>query len=351
MHKIVIHAPGGYGQLKWEEHPDPTPGPGEVLVETTASGVNYADCCVRFGVYSSAKKYVGWPITPGFEFAGVVRQLGDGVSSHSIGQRVLGLMRFGAYATQVVVPAGQVFAVPRGWTLPQAGGFSAVFLTAYHALFQCVSLRPGMTILIHSAAGGVGSAMVQLARLAHCRTIGIVGSSHKVEYARSLGCDVVVDKSRESLWRAVEAAAPGGVDVACDAIGPATLWESYRHLRATGRLITYGFSSMLPNRGGRLDYLRGLWGMLRMPRFNPLSMVNDNKGVIAFNLSFLFDQRELLQEAMTELLQWAEAGRVQPLPLTVYPLAEAGKAHAALESGQTTGKLVLENPTLLESRL
>jgi synaptic vesicle membrane protein VAT-1 len=341
MHKIVIHRPGGYEQLKYEEHPDPTPGKGEVLIETSSIGVNYADCCVRFGVYESAKKYVGWPIIPGFELAGTIKQLGPDVTDFSVGQQVFALVRFGAYATRVVAPTAQVFPLPRGFSLREAGGFATVFLTAYHALYQCVRLRPGMTVLIHSAAGGVGSALAQLVRLAGCRTIGIVGSSHKIDYAKALGCDVVIDKSRENLWRALETAAPEGVDIACDAIGPATLRESYRHLRPTGRLITYGFGSMLPNQGGRLSYLRALWGLWKMPRFNPLTMVGENKGVIGFNLSFLFDRHDLLGEAMTELLRWADEGKIHPLPTTNYPLADAAKAHQALDSGKTTGKLVL----------
>jgi NADPH:quinone reductase-like Zn-dependent oxidoreductase len=341
MHKIVIHRPGGYEQLKYEEHPDPAPGPGEVLIETTSIGVNYADCCVRFGVYASAKKYVGWPITPGFELAGTVKELGSGVTNLSVGQQIFALVRFGAYATQVVAPAKQVFPLPRGFSVEHAGGFATVFLTAYHALYQCVRLRPGMTVLIHSAAGGVGSALVQLAKLADCRTIGVVGSSHKVEYVKSHGCDVAIDKSREDLWRAVERAAPDGIDVACDAVGPATLKESYRHLCPTGRLITYGFSSMLPNTGGRFSCLRGLWGFLKLPRFNPLDLVGENKGVIGFNLSFLFDRQDLLAEAMKDLLHWADEVKIRPLPVTTYPLADVAQAHQALESGQTTGKLVL----------
>jgi len=341
MHKIVIHRPGGYEQLKYEEHADPTPGEGEVLIETSSIGVNYADCCVRFGVYESAKKYVGWPITPGFELAGTIKQLGAGVSHLHIGQQVFALVRFGAYATHVVAPADQVFPLPRDITLEQAGGFPTVFITAYHALHQCVRLRAGMTVLIHSAAGGVGTALVQLAKIADCKTIGVVGSSHKVDYVKALGCDVVIDKSREDVWRALEQAAPDGIDIACDAVGPETLRESYRHLRPTGRLITYGFSSMLPHQGGRFSYLKGLWGLIKIPRFNPLQMVSENKGVIAFNLSFLFDRHDLLGEAMTDLLRWADEGKIRPLPVTTYPLAEVAKAHQALESGQTTGKLVL----------
>jgi len=341
MRKVVIHRPGGYDRLQLEEHPDPTPGANEVLVETTAIGVNYADCCVRFGVYESAKKYVGWPITPGFEFAGTVKQIGEGVANVHVGQQVLSLVRFGAYATHVVAPAQQVYPIPPGFTIEQAAAFPTVFLTAYHALYQCVRLRQGMTVLVHSAAGGVGSSMVQVARIAGCRVIGVVGSSHKVEYVESLGCDVVIDKSRENLWRAVEAAAPHGCDIVCDANGPATLAESYRHLCPTGRLICYGFHTMLPQRGGRLDYLKAAWGWLRLPRFSPLNLAGENKGIVGFNLSFLFDRQDLLAEGMSDLLRWAEEGRIRPPKVARFPLTDVSKAHQALESGQTTGKLVL----------
>src|SRR3954469_304717 len=120
MQKIVIHSPGSYDKLKLEEHPDPAPGASEVLVETASIGVNYADCCVRFGVYASAKEYVGWPITPGFEVAGTVTKLGAGITGVAIGQPVLALVLFGGYATHVVAPAGQVFPLPSGFSLQEA---------------------------------------------------------------------------------------------------------------------------------------------------------------------------------------------------------------------------------------
>lgn len=347
MRKIVIHSAGGYGKLQLEEQPDPMPGEGEVVVETAAIGVNFADCCVRLGVYESAKKYVGWPITPGFEFAGTVKSFVPGPGKPPRddeivpGAHVFGLVRFGAYATHVVAPAANVYPVPSGFTLEQAGGFATVFLTAYHALFQCAQATKGQTILIHSAAGGVGSALIQLAKIAECRTIGVVGSSHKVQHAKSLGCDVVIDKSRERLWPAVERAAPQGIDIACDANGPETLAQSYRHLRPTGRLIVYGFHTMLPKTGGRLNYLQALWGLWKVPRFNPLHLVGENKGVIGFNLSFLFDRQDLLGQAMRDLLAWANTGRIQPPQVTTFGLADVAKAHQAIESGQTTGKLVL----------
>ncbi|WP_437720609.1 synaptic vesicle VAT-1 family membrane protein [Sorangium sp. So ce861] len=341
MRKIVVHEPGSHDKLRVEEHPDPSPGRGEVLVDVRAAGVNYADCVVRMGLYESAKKYVGWPITPGFEVAGTVAAVGDGVSDLAPGAPVIGVVRFGGYASRVVVPRHQVFPLPSRLTPEQAAGFPAVFMTAYYALFELVRLRPGMVLLVHSAAGGVGSALVQLGKIAGCRVVGVVGASHKVEPARRLGADAVIDKSGEPLWAAAERHAPEGYDVVLDANGVETLRQSYRHLAPAGKLVVYGFHTMLPRQGGRPNYPKLALDFVRMPRFNPLDLCNDNKSVLAFNLSYLFHKAEILREAMDRLAGWVEEGRIAAPPVATFPLERAADAHRAIESGKTVGKLVL----------
>jgi synaptic vesicle membrane protein VAT-1 len=341
VRKVVIHRPGGHGQLRVEEHPDPRPGAGEVRIEVEACGVNYADCVVRMGLYASAKQYVGWPITPGFEFAGRVAEVGAGVEDLVPGMPVLGVTRFGGYASQVVVPRAQLFLRPRAFSAAQAAGFPTVFLTAYFALFELAHPRPGARVLVHSAAGGVGGALLQLLRILGCTSVGVVGASHKVASARALGADVVIDKSREALWPAAERAAPQGYDVVLDANGVSTLAQSYRHLARPGKLVVYGFHSMLPREGGRPRWARLARDWLRTPRFNPLQLTNANASVLAFNLSYLFERRDVLAEGMARLLAWVDEGRLVAPPVTVLPLAQVAEAHRALESGQTVGKLVL----------
>ncbi len=257
--KVVIPKAGGYEQLHLEDLNQVSPGPGEVVVATEAIGVNYADCVIRMGLYASAKEYVGWPITPGFEFAGTVVSVDPGVTDLAPGARVFGVTRFGGYSTHVVVPRHQVFALPPRLTMEQAAGFPTVFLTAYYALFELAHPRPGASVLVHSAAGGVGSALLQRGRIAGCRRVGVVGGTHKVEAARELGAEVVIDKSREDLWKAAEAAAPNGYDVVLDANGPSTLKDSYEHLASPGKLVVYGFHSMLPRKGGRPSYAKLAW--------------------------------------------------------------------------------------------
>ena len=341
MRAIRIERPGGYERLQIVDLPDPVCGPGEVVVAVRAIGVNFADSVVRMGLYKSAREYVGWPIVPGFEFAGEVAEVGANVDDLPIGQRVLGLTRFGAYATHVAVPRDQLVLVPKGLSDAQAATFPTVFLTAWYALRELGNLRPGGHVLIHSAAGGVGSAALQVVRAVGGQSVGVVGATHKVELAVSLGADHVVDKSQQALWPAVEAAAPGGFDIALDSNGVETLLESYRHLRPAGRLVIYGFTTMLQRGRGRPNWLKLAFDYYRTPRFDPLRMTNANKSVMAFNLSYLFDRKDVLRGALDELLGWYEAGRLALPPVRHYPFEQVAEAARALESGNTVGKLAL----------
>jgi NADPH:quinone reductase-like Zn-dependent oxidoreductase len=341
MHKIVIHRPGGYGQLRLEQHPDLSPDANEVMIEVTAVGVNYADCVTRMGLYASAKYYVGYPITPGFEVSGRIAAIGKEVEGLQIGDTVLAVTRFNGYASQLVVPANQVFPLPPNLPVDIAAGVPAVFLTAWYAVFRMARPEAGDAVLIHSAAGGVGGALVQLCKLAGCKVVAVVGTAHKVDTASSLGADAVIDKSREALWPTAEKLSPDGYLAIFDANGVSTLRQSYEHLAPTGRLVVYGFHSMLPRGKGRPNWLALAWHFLRTPRFSPLRLTTENRSVMGFNLSFLFDKSGIFQQAMTQLLAWVADGRIRPLSTITLPFSRADEAHRALESGQSRGKIVL----------
>jgi len=343
MRKIVIERPGGHRRLEVKEFDTPVPRDDEVLVEVSAAGVNFADVFVRLGLYKSGKEYVGWPITPGFEFSGTVTKCGPGVAGFTAGTPVFGVTRFGAYASHLCVPENQIYAIPPNskFSSDQWAAFPAVFLTAYHGLFHNLVLRPDMKILVHSAAGGVGGALLQLGKIAGCRMIGVVGSSHKVDAAVLFGADDVIDKSRQDLWAKAAEICPDGFDVVFDANGPATLKKSYLHLVPSGKLVSYGFHSMLSTRRGIMNYAKLFYEYFRVPRFNPLNMTHDNKSVIAFNLSYLFHQVDLFNDALKTLCRWVEEGRIISAPLQAFPFDQVAAAHQALESGQTVGKLIL----------
>lgn len=341
MKKIVIERPGSYDQLQIKEYPVPSPKGDEVLIECCACGVNFADCCVRMGVYRSAKIFVGWPITPGFEVSGIVKEIGEGVTRFSVGDPVIAIVRFGGYTTHLTVSEKQVFPLPEALDFVQGAGFPTVFLTAAYALFELAHPRPQQTMLVHSAAGGVGSALVQLGKIADCRVIGVVGAPHKVEFLQKLGADAIIDKSTQDLWKMAEQYAPDGYDIVLDANGVETLSESYRHLNSGGKLVVYGFHTMLSKGRGKPNWLKVIWDYIRTPRFNPMNLTTDNHSILAFNLSYLFDKEKLFQEAMHQLLEWVKEGKIIPPQVTTYPLEQVAEAHRALETGQTVGKLVL----------
>lgn len=321
----------------------PRPSTGQAVVRTASIGVNFADCVVRMGLYPSALEYVGWPITPGFEFSGVIESLseGDNPRALKVGDEVFGVMRFGAYASEVAVPLNQLFPLPTGLTLLQAGVSCVAPLTAWYALGVLGAAQQGMKVLVHSAAGGVGSTMVQMAKLLGCTVVGVVGSSAKVSIVRELGADLVVDKSCQPLFETARQLAPEGFDLILDANGAQTMKKSYHALRPTGRLILYGAHTMLTRGSGRRNWLALLWGLIRTPRFDPLDMINSNKSVMAFNLSYLFDQQDALVPAMERISSWLSDGSLRVPPVQEYPLKDAATAHKVLQSGSTIGKLTL----------
>ncbi len=342
MRKILIQKPGGYDRLQLVEAETPSPGPGQVLVANDAVGVNYADCIVRMGLYSSAAHYVGWPITPGFEFSGRVAAVGQGVTQWKEGDPVLGITLFGGYSSHVLVPSHQLFARPSEMSGAWAAGFPTVHLTAWYALCELCRPRPGYKVLVHSAAGGVGSAALGICRHLGMEAVGVVGSAKKVEAARAAGATWVVCRDRSDFWDEIRRLAPRGYDIVLESTGVATMKQSYAALRPTGRLVVFGLSSMLPKAGRAVRWWKLVYHYLRMPRFNPIRMIDQNKAVGAFNLSYLVEEKELLQQAMTELMGFVQAGALREPPIQHFPLAQAGRAQALLESGTTVGKLILE---------
>ena len=339
MKKVVIHKAGSFDQLKIEEHPSPTPKAGEVKVKVHAIGINYADVIVRWGLYKSAKEFIGWPITPGFEYSGTVAEIGEGVEGFTVGQQVFGVTFFNGYSTELCVPQHQLYPLPKGMSMEEAAGFPAVYMTAYHGLFQNIVISPTDKIIVHSAAGGVGSALLQICKLKGFETIGVVGSSHKVQRAIELGASHVIDKSTQDLWAAVEQIWPKGANVIFDANGGQSLKDGWEHLDKGGKMVSYGSHTILPKESGRINWLKLIKAWIEAPRYNILNF--NTRSLVTFNLSFLFERKDLLKEAMTDLIDWAEAGQIQPVSVTTYPFTEVAQAHRHLQSGKTMGKLVL----------
>lgn len=338
--RVRIHKPGGWDRLAIEDFDCPGPGPDEVKIDVKAAGINFADVCVRQGLYSSANEFVGFPITPGFEAAGTIAAVGQNVKNFQPGDRVMAITFFGGYSSQITVKAAYVRPIPAGLDFAQAAGVPGVFLTSYYATHWLPRIHPGSTALVHSVAGGVGLSLTQMLKDLGCQVVGVVGGPHKVEMAKTYGADVVIDKSTADLWVEAEKAAPRGFDLIYDPNGISTFKQSYKHLAPCGLLFVYGFQSMLSSKG-RQNPLALLRDYLRTPRFSPFEMVKANKSVMGFNVSYLYERQNILDEGLAFILSKLEDKTFRVLPVTPYAFEDVAKAHQDIESGKTTGKLVL----------
>eukprot|EP00438_Fugacium_kawagutii_P025370 Skav236532 [mRNA] locus=scaffold78:1094282:1122857:- [translate_table: standard] len=344
-----------------------------------AFSINYADICIRWGLYESALRYVGWPIIPGFDLAGEVEVAGA-ESGFSVGDRVFGCSFFGAYASRcsawpwwmgVVVPAWQVMKMPQDMSFASAAALPAVVLTALHAvklvgpvLMSMSREERGRDALVHSAAGGVGDMLCQLLRIYGLRVVGVVGSRSKVSSCKArkkIGCaasqaDVVIDKSSEDWVRAAQKHAPDGYRAIFDANGVATLKAATPRgggdLTLTAR---YGFHSNLPKCDGGLgalsplNWIRMAIDLARTPHFDPMFLTLDSKAVLGFNLSFFSEEIETGEAYLSQLKAWVHEGKIQVPPVRSFAFQNLREAHNALTSGQSVGKMVerlygLSNP-------
>jgi len=337
--RILIRKPGGYSAFHIDDTPIGDPLPGEIQVDVKACGINFADVAVRLGLYEAARG--AYPICPGLEFAGIVRDTGEDTGDFEPGDRVFGASRFGAYATAVNCPIRQLWPLPENWDFIRGASFPVVYLTAYYALHHVGHLRESDLVLVHSAAGGVGTALLHLLRINGNIAVGVVGKSEKVNSAKRAGARFVIDKGSENLWKRARAISPGGYDLILDANGASTLKQSYRLLEPGGRLLVYGFTSMF-SPSGRKNPLKLIWYYLRTPRFNPFDLTGSNRTISGFNLIYLFDKVELFRQIMAHLLRWDSEGVIPPMPATAFPFQDVVKAHKAIESGKSVGKLVLE---------
>jgi synaptic vesicle membrane protein VAT-1 len=331
---IVRHGPPDVLQLR--EAADPAPAAGEVRIAVRAAGVNFADVLARLGLYPDAPKP---PVVVGYEVAGVVDAVGSGVTAFRAGDRVLAMTRFGGYADRVVVPAAFVFAIPDGLADADAAAIPVNYLTAFLALYRMCNIAAGETVLIHGAAGGVGIAATQLARLRGATIIG-TASSAKHDAIRHQGVDHAIDYRHANLVAEVrQLTHDRGVDVVLDPVGGASFADSYRLLAPFGRLVVYGMSSLAS--GERRNWLHIISTMLRMPKFAPLSLMNRNRGVFGLNLGHLWEEHRQLAEAMRQILQDVAAGRLRPIVARTFPLEDAADAHRFMQARGNIGKVVL----------
>jgi NADPH:quinone reductase-like Zn-dependent oxidoreductase len=342
MRALVQTGIGGPEVLRVEERPDPVAGPGEVRIAVRAAGVNFADTLARVGLYPDAPKP---PAVLGYEVAGEIESVGDGVSGVAVGDRVMAGTRFGGHAELVVVPAEQTLPLPERLSFEQGAAFPVNYATAYAGLVLMGSLREGDRVLIHAAAGGVGISATQLARNAGAsRTFG-TASAAKHDAIRAQGVTDPIDYRSLDFEREVSSATDGeGVDLVFDAQGPTSFRKGYRLLRPGGRLVMYGISEN--SHEGRRSIPATLMSLAKMPAatmpwWRSLMMINENKGVFGLNVLKWWDTEGHLDRLTAPLLAGLEAGSLEPVVAEAFSFDRAGDAHRLIAERRNVGKVVL----------
>jgi len=336
---VLIERFGPPGSLVEREVPLPEPGPGKVHVAVEAAGVNFADLLMRAGLYGT---HPPLPFAPGFEIAGRVVRTGSGVAGLSEGGRVLALLRHGGYARDVIVRAEHAFPVPEELGPVDAAALPVVFLTAWVCLFRAGAARRGETALVLGAAGGVGTAAVQLAVEHGLAVLGTAGTPEKRAYVTgTLGAASCFD-SRGDWESAVRTAAGDrGIGLALDPVGGKATAACLRLLSPLGRLVFYGLSEALP--GDRRSWIAAGRAWLGTPRVHPLRLVEANAGIHGVHLLHLGRRERVLREAWAEILPRVLERRLRPVVDRTFPLTREGAiaAHAHLHSRGNIGKVVL----------
>jgi NADPH:quinone reductase-like Zn-dependent oxidoreductase len=336
MRQVVIPKHGPPDVFETREASDPTPRDGEMRIRVRAAGVNFADILARLGLYPDAPKP---PLVVGYEVAGHIDAIGGSVTGFTEGDRVVALTRFGGYSDTVVVPAKQAFHFPDRLSDSEAAAVPVNYLTAALALYRMAALAPGETVLVHNAGGGVGIAAMQLARLRRATVIG-TASSAKHDALRSFGVDHAIDYRHANVMEEVKKLTKGrGVDVILDPIGGTSFTSSYRMLAPLGRLIIFGLSAAAP--AERRSLWRAFLAWKASPRFDPLSLINRNRGVFGLHVGHLWDQQAKIVPLIEMLVNELQAGRLTPVVARTFPLERAADAHRFIQSRMNIGKVVL----------
>jgi NADPH:quinone reductase-like Zn-dependent oxidoreductase len=342
MKTVVLTGHGGPEVLQVQERPAPGVGDGEVRIAVRAAGINFADTMARTGLYPDAPKP---PCVLGYEIAGVIEAVGEGVADWKVGDRVMAGTRFGGQQELVSVSADQVIPLPERLSFEQGAAFPVNYATAYAALVKMGSLREGDRVLIHAAAGGVGISATQIAKLVGAEIFGTASAS-KHEAIRAQGVQHPIDYRTHDFAEEVNRITDGvGVDLIIDAMGPTSFRKDYRILRQGGRLIMYGISEAQTESGRSIPRL--LRALVRMPLatapwWKSLSVMNENKGVAGLNMLSWWDREaSIVHRIVQPMLPDLESGALEPVVAEAFSFSRAGEAHTFIAERRNIGKVVL----------
>ncbi len=336
MRQVWIPRIGEPEVLEIREAPDPEPGPGQVRIRVKASGINFADILARMGLYPDSPKL---PAVVGYEVAGTVDGVGEGVEEFHEGDRVVCLTRFGGYSDVVCAPHASVRRIPEPLDFEGAASIPVNYLTAWLMLVHLGNVRSGERVLVHACAGGVGVAAVQICRHFGAQVIG-TASAGKHQRLIEMGVTACIDYRTQDFEAEVKRLTEGrGVDIALDALGGESFRKSYRSLASLGRLFIFGASSLAP--GTTRSWISALSGLWKMSAFKPLQLMSHNKGVCGVNIGHLWHRGDELAAMLAEIVALFADGTFAPMVDRSYPFGEAAAAHRYIQERKNFGKVVL----------
>jgi NADPH:quinone reductase-like Zn-dependent oxidoreductase len=341
MRAVVITEHGGPDVLKVQQRPDPPVGPGQVRIAVRAAGINFADTLARTGLYPDAPKV---PCVVGYEVAGEVESVGEGVTSVEPGDRVLAGTRFNGQAELVTVRESMVYALPERLSFEEGAAFPVNYATAQAGLVVMGGLKPGERTLIHAAAGGVGISATQIAKRIGAEVFGTASPS-KHDAIRAQGVDHAIDYRNQDFAQEVRRITSGeGIDVAFDALGPSSFRKDYSLLRPGGRLIMYGASEV--QTGERRSVPAAARTLAKspfssMPWWKGLGVMNENKGVFGLNMLSWWDSDGSLDRVIEPLIPALQNGELKPVVAEAFPFDRAPDAHRFIAERRNIGKVVL----------
>ncbi len=337
MRAIYIDKAGGFDVLKIREVEAPKPGRGEVAIAVKASGVNFADILARQGIYPDCPPY---PCVVGYEVAGTVSAVGEGVDQSWLGKQVMALTDFKGYAEVAVAGTGYVWEKPSSLSFEEAVAIPLNYISAWALLVGMGGLKQGESVLLHNVGGGVGLAALQIAKHIGATVIG-TASRGKHEFLKQQGCDHSVDYTTGD-WAAEVMRLTGGkgVELAIDPLGGANWKKSYSVLRKTGRLGMFGIMSASKGSGigAKLNLLKVFVGA---PFFHPGKLIPGNRGVYGVNIHGMYEESGKFGEWMSQILGGLAQGWVKPHVDKVFRFDQVGEAHAYIEARKNIGKVLL----------
>ena len=323
MTAIAISKPGGPEVLVPEQRPVPKPGPNEILIKVEAAGVNRPDVLQRMGLYPVPP---GASDLPGLEVAGEVVALGEGVTKRKIGDKVMSLVAGGGYAEYCLTHESHAMSVPKGFSMTEAGAVAETLMTVWHNVFERGGLKPGETLLIHGGSSGIGTMAIQMAKAHGAKVFVTVSGQDKVDACLKLGADAAINYKTDDFVARTKALTDGvGVDVILDMVGGDYIDRNYEAAAIEGRIVQIAF----------------LGGSKATPNFAKLMMKRLHHTGSTLRPRSVADKAAMVSAIEAKAMPWLASGRVKPLMDSTFPLKEASKAHARMESSQHIGKIVL----------